>query len=385
MTKTKLKVAVLGHGNKGSYFSNGLHQNSWSLAKMLNKSPILDVSYYVQKNQMQEGVDSIYGIKLKPYGEDALKEDILFCTSYYPGEKDIENLKNNNTKIVVAHYGNHLYYHLEDYVNFDSKNRKRMDLWPRKYQPECLPDIVIYSPHFADQREYFGFVEDLPVEKVVECPYIWTPQFLNRSIIESSKSLADYCFSREHTELNKNIVAMESNLSFTKTNFIPCLIAEQLHHENPESFEHAWIFGSSAVREKEDSEYIRVAFNKLNVFKNKKISFEARYSLPFILTKGKVLLSHQVLNALNYIYLEFAYFRLPFVHNSEMIGNAGYHYHRSNIYEGANQLEKALNHSELSDAEIKIYNESCKELLWKHSIENPDNLEGYMDIIRSLY
>jgi hypothetical protein len=111
------------------------------------------------------------------------------------------------------------------------------------------------------------------------------------------------------------------------------------------------------------------------------MSFEGRYKLPFILTKGNVLLSHQVMNALNYIYLEFAYFRLPFVHNSDMVGDAGYHYSRSNVYDGSAQLEAALNHSELSDSEIKQYNEKCKDLLWEHSIENPKNLQGYLNLI----
>ena len=90
------------------------------------------------------------------------------------------------------------------------------------------------------------------------------------------------------------------------------------------------------------------------------------------------------MNALNYIYLEFAYFRLPFVHNSNMIGDAGYYYEKNNVIDAKEQLKSALVHSELSESEVKLYNDQCKELLWKHSIDNPVNLTGYLKLIQSV-
>lgn len=381
MSKRKVRVGILGNGNVKNFFSNGLHQNSWYLAKMLSKSPAIEVTYYAQKSQIT--ADHIYGIKVKPYCDEIHREDVLFCTSYYPGGSDMEALKKNNVKIVITHYGNHFYYHVEDFVNYSSVTRPTMELWPRKYRPNEKPDIVLYSPHFYDQRQYFAFSEDLPIEKIQECPYIWSPHFLIQNVKNNKNSLDSLQFNKSDPK-NKHLVMMESNLSFTKTNFVPIMAAEALHNEDESSYEHAWVFGMGKIKKHEEANQLRRSLTDFKSVRNGTMSFEDRYTLPFILSKGRVLVSHQIMNALNYIYLEFAYFRLPFVHNSNMIDGAGYYYERNNVLDAKDQIKNALNHSELSEAERKAYSAQCKELLWKHSIENPANLAGYLKLIQSV-
>ena len=100
--------------------------------------------------------------------------------------------------------------------------------------------------------------------------------------------------------------------------------------------------------------------------------------------RARVLVSHQILNALNYTYFEFALNHYPFVHNSEFLSDFGYYYKDNNILDGTRQVEAAFQHENLSDKEISIYNNKCDEMIWKYSPDNPKNIYGYIDLIKSV-
>ena len=103
---------------------------------------------------------------------------------------------------------------------------------------------------------------------------------------------------------------------------------------------------------------------------------------PCILAeKARVLFSHQKQNALNYTYLEYAYHHLPFVHNSDFLTNYGYYYFEDKLIEASEKLELALNHDNLTSKESTIYNNSCDEMIWSYSPDNPKNISGYIDLI----
>ena len=154
-------------------------------------------------------------------------------------------------------------------------------------------------------------------------------------------------------------------------------ICETLFREDPEKFKHAFMFCAGHFRE--DKRMTKALLTFEAAAKNK-ITFEARYRLAYILQQGKLMIHHQFLNALNYTMLEANFYRLPLVHNSNMM-ESGYFYEGSNVYEGARQTDAALHHEELSDAELDQYDEACDDNLWRYSIDNPDNLKRYEELI----
>jgi hypothetical protein len=93
------------------------------------------------------------------------------------------------------------------------------------------------------------------------------------------------------------------------------------------------------------------------------------------------LLTHQHMNALNYVYLEALYLGIPLVHNSEYFKETGYYYEGFDVVSGSIALKKAIEEDgNFSDE----YKEKSKEILWKYSPENPVNIQGYIELIDKL-
>ena len=80
-----------------------------------------------------------------------------------------------------------------------------------------------------------------------------------------------------------------------------------------------------------------------DLYKDEKVSAEKRYQTAYVLTQHMdVLVCHQLLNPLNYLYLDAAFLGYPVLHNAHMCKDLGYYYEGSDTVEGAKQLEWIL-------------------------------------------
>ena len=94
------------------------------------------------------------------------------------------------------------------------------------------------------------------------------------------------------------------------------------------------------------------------------------------------LVCHQILNPLNYIYLDAAYMGYPVLHNAPLCKDLGYYYEGSNTVEGAKQLNNILkNH----DNNIDEYNERNDKVLWRYYADNPELVGAYDKLIHNLF
>ena len=85
-------------------------------------------------------------------------------------------------------------------------------------------------------------------------------------------------------------------------------------------------------------------------------------------------MSHQLLNALNYTYLEALYFNIPLVHNSEYIKDAGYYYPDYDTILGAKALHEALTYH---DKNLNDYQTRAQRVIDRYSPNNPLVIERY--------
>ena len=105
-----------------------------------------------------------------------------------------------------------------------------------------------------------------------------------------------------------------------------------------------------------------------DLFKDKKITGESRYQTAFILTQYiDVLVCHQILNPLNYLYLDAAYLGYPVLHNASMCKDLGYYYENSDTVEGAKQLNYIL--MEIAKTTLKITNKGRETIQISYSKE----------------
>lgn len=341
-------------------FCNGLQQNIVFLAELikdLGHEPIIALSHSIDKC-----VDPPEDILLIEHGEikDLGHVDYLLQTGWVVSKSYIDLLKNKNPncKNIHIHYG----------------NRLLADVEQSKWDNTCIDayrvDEVWVSPHYEFSFSYFRTY--YKTQKVFELPYIWDDKYIkiHESILNKDGKTCQY-----NPQSKKNIGVLEPNLNMTK-NCIPSIfIANELMNQSEDLFHKMMVYCSSSIR---DKKYFRSLMWNLDIVKKGRITFADRKKVSLIFaTESNVIISHQLLNALNYTYLEALYFNIPLIHNSEYIKSAGYYYPDYEIQLGAKALHEALT---CHDKNLDRYKESAQEVLYRYSPKNPLVKDRYRDL-----
>jgi len=121
----------------------------------------------------------------------------------------------------------------------------------------------------------------------------------------------------------------------------------------------------------------------LDLFKDGKINAESRYQTAFIVSQHlDVVVSHQMLNPLNYLYLDVAYMGYPVLHNAPLCKDIGYYYEGSDTRSAALQLERILmTHHD----NIEEYKERNRKAMERYYVGNEKLIESYDKLIYNLF
>ena len=114
---------------------------------------------------------------------------------------------------------------------------------------------------------------------------------------------------------------MEPNISTQKYCMYPIIITEQGYKKenNKECINHVYVFNSDKLKEKPTFSH---RIKQLELLKDKKITFEGRLTTHEVLCKhADIVISHQMLNNLNYLYIDVAYLGYPIIHNGKLCKN----------------------------------------------------------------
>jgi hypothetical protein len=175
---------------------------------------------------------------------------------------------------------------------------------------------------------------------------------------------------------------MEPNLNIVKFSLIPTMIAEECYRGEigKKHIEKLRITNSDPV--KTNKEFMSM-INTFDLRKDNKISAETRYQTAYMLTQHlDVLICHQILNPLNYVYLDAAYLGYPVLHNAPMCKDLGYYYEGSDTSDGAKQLDYILTQH---DQNIDQYNERNDKVLMRYHADNPKLIKTYDKLIHNLF
>ena len=359
VTKT-VKIGITAQSDE-NLFGNGLKQNVWFLYRLL-KNAGYDI-HLVSESEKH------YGKKL--LGIPVEKLDTMSIMEYKVIIQCANSLTETCRKILRGHGGR--------VGSCEYGNKILIDMGTMIYggpgeDTFTLPDVDFYwtSPHFERTMTALSALSKAPVGI---CPYIWSPEIITQSYMRAGYNV----FFGDHTN-TKNISIMESNLYIVKTCFIPMLIAEKLYNTNPELVDNVFNVGSHRLKEKKN--FLRFC-NKFDLVSDKKMSFEGRWALNFLLDKGYAgtILSHQWCNELNYLQLEAMYLNLPFVHNSPTFKEHGYYYPEFNVDIGADALKEAIIEHPKRYLEDRKKNE---ELMWRYNPNNKKNVDGYIELMEEV-
>ena len=175
-------------------------------------------------------------------------------------------------------------------------------------------------------------------------PHLWSSELVEYYVKNTLKrpiQTIHYSIERR-TSPKVNLLILEPNLIVAKTSWLPLMACEKLFQEHPDLIEGVHVYNFPSHK------HARHMLGTLSV--SGKVHTHGRTPLPVLLSEFNaagampIILSHQCLNSLNYLYYEALHFGFPLVHNSPDLDGNGYYYPEDSISGCANQILYAIKH-----------------------------------------
>ena len=345
-------------------WNNGIVQNVINLYFLLKNIPefnVFLVDYKIDKNGYLE--DGVFLTKLNDVIDDL---NVLIVAGSIVPVDICEKLRKNGCKLIYYSCGSEYVFDME-IVLF---GKKGID----KLFADFADEIWIIPQNYETNKYYFDNVYKKPSKLL---PFIWSPFFIDKIIKNNSNEMN---FFYEPSVGEKRISIFEPNIDIVKYALYPILICETLYEEDKNLINKLYVTNTDKIRI--NPLFIDI-MKHLNIVNDGIATFESRYNAPYFLGKyTDVVVSHQIYNSLNYLYLDTLYLNYPLVHNAPMIKDAGYYYDGFDVETGKEMLKYALTEH---DNNLEEYNEKSKKVLDTFLPTNEENLKIYKKTILDLF
>jgi hypothetical protein len=361
MSMSKLKIGITTR-DEASIWSNGLDQNIYFLYKMLE-----DMNYEPYLISEYQNASKLLDIPVMILNYENIKTfDLILEIAHVLGDNFCNYFNSLGRPVVGIKYGNNFMMDLERYISSDSKFISQATGTNLPFRNREL----WVSEQFYKFKDYYGVFARCEVKVI---PYIWEPTILKMN--DDGFHLNSINLKKEDL---KKIAIVEPNINIVKNCITPLAICEMAYDKNPSLIKEVYCFGSKHL----DKNNIFLNYLKyLNIHRDKISSYEARYPIfkMFKNNLANTIVSHQLFNEQNYVYLEALFYKRPLIHNSPMFKDVGFYYPDYDVKEGSRQLLEAIE----SFDQIKIA-ESYESKINHHSIYNKINQEKTRELIESV-
>jgi hypothetical protein len=376
----KIGVSISLKDVNESIWTNGLKLNIFYFIHMLTHSTKNYDVYLLNVNKIDvpETLPKHFdGVKLR-YFDDAYSEmDLLVAMGSQMKWDLVEEFKKDKNKKVISYKcGNNYILGVEKFLFHEGFKTT-------EYENEDLYDEVWYVPQQHETCQ--GYFSTLHRTNALAVPFIWHYKFLKNSILDIEKGFKSGHYKKDYRyqigKEKKNVAIMEPNINVVKFCLIPIFVCEESYRsEGKENIENVYIFGGDKLNKKQN--FVQL-IKKLDLGKDKMITAESRYQTPYILSQhADVIVSHQLLNPLNYLYLDAVYMGYPILHNAPLCKDLGYYYEGSNTKEGGKMLNYILKHH---DENIEEYDKRNDQVLNRYFAENEELISMYDLLIDNLF
>jgi hypothetical protein len=362
-----------------SIWTNGIKLNVLILLKLLKQSKKEYEVCILNTNKLDfsKKPDYLKDINIYYFDEKYLDMDLIICMGAQVDNGLLEKFKSKPNKKVVSYKCGNNYILTAESILF----KENVD---KLFQYETTFDEIWYIPQQHETN--CGFYRTLYRTNAIMVPFVWDQQYILEGAIDIEKGFKNGRFKKgfkyDSTKTKKSIGVMEPNLNLIKFAMIPSMIAEQSYRTKlgKDRIDKLMITNSDAVST--NKEFLSI-IKTFDLFKDGKISAEKRYQTSFILTQHiDVLVSHQLLNPLNYLYLDAAYLGYPVLHNAPLCKDLGYYYEGSDTVEAAKKLNYILSEH---DKNLDEYNYRNKQVLTRYSATNAELVNNYDTLIKNLF
>ena len=356
-----------------SMLANGMQQNIIFLADCINNIPDKKCFLlYVGSPPNYNLVDKNLCISYNEYfAKRIVSFDLIIYAGFNPGQKrhSIDRERHKATKFVCFLYGNELTDSIIYSLDNNFKKISREEVSPI--------DQIWTSPHY---KRNIPFLQTKFKNKNVKiAPFLWSSDFIMKQFRDLKLKISFEEF-KSSIDINR-VTIFEPNISFVKTSLVPVFIVEKFEQEFPEILKScSLICGHELFK----SSYFPSLISDLDIYKKRSnfIKCYKRFPLLYSLRNlGGLIISNQILNELNYLYLESLFLSLPLVHNSKFFKDYGYFYNEFDINKAVKNVSYILQRHRL---DINSYDEKNKELFIKYSPKAIHNLENYKTLIDKL-
>jgi hypothetical protein len=304
--------------------------------------------------------------------------DMLIVMGSQISNTDIKKFKTDPNKKVIAYKcGNNYVITMENILFREQEENK-------SYQFEEDYDEIWYIPQQDEVNS--GFYKTLYRTNAFIVPFIWHNQYLLEALTDIERGFKRGKFKKDYRyeigKEKKRIGVMEPNLNIVKFSLIPTMLVEECYRGDigKEHIDKLMLTNSEKIAKNKE---FMAMIKTFDLFKDNKITAESRYQTAFILSQHiDVLVCHQILNPLNYLYLDAAYMGYPVLHNAPMCKDLGYYYENSDTVDGAKQLDYILTEH---DKNIDVYNERNDKVLMRYYADNMKLVKTYDKLISNLF
>jgi hypothetical protein len=305
---------------------------------------------------------------LRPIQEAIYETDLLIEMNLFLGPDFYEVLRGRGGKAVSYRFGN-------DYVIAVETVSLNAHDWAPNPHRTVFDEVWTNAQHMRTCASFFAAMAKAPV---FELPHLWSPLFFETALARDPDLKGHWGYKPGARP--KNIGLFEPNINVVKSAILPMLIVDEAFRRSPEAIGHVYMTNTEKLKENKAFKHMALG---LDMVQAGRASADGRF--PFVEFAGRfvdIIVTHQWENGLNYLFYEALHGGYPLVHNSEFLGDAGYHYDGFDIAAGADALTRALF---THDDHLKAYQKSAQAVLRKVNPLNPDVLAPYVARIKALF
>ena len=378
--KLKIGITIGLKDNKESIWTNGIKQNVLMLNRLLSNSKnnyeikllnTIDVDWSTKPNYLND-------IDICTFKDNFMDMDMLIVMGAQISNADIKKFKTNPNKKVISYKCGNNYVITMENILFKEEEEGKLHQFEEDY------DEIWYIPQQDEVNS--GFYKTLYRTNAFIVPFIWHNQYLLEAITDIEKGFKRGQFKKDYRyevgKEKKRIGVMEPNLNIVKFSLIPAMLTEECYRGEIGKKHIDKLMLTNSEKIAKNKEFMAM-MRTFDLFKDNKITAESRYQTAFILSQHiDVLVCHQILNPLNYLYLDAAYMGYPVLHNAPLCKDLGYYYENSDTVDGAKQLDYILTEH---DKNIDAYNERNDKVLMRYYADNPKLVKTYDKLIKNLF
>lgn len=358
----RIGISVLAKKDQ-NIWSNGLNQNIYNLACLLEKIPFIEGVYLVNFGEPDAS---------HPVGAEEFKQ--RFSVILPSAATDLLDVIIEMGGVVTTQWSN-LFHNRGGKIVFHDCGNPYMGL---------IKTIHNDGAHFGDLKYYdeiwllprdeplLGLVQAIHRKPVCIMPFIWSPMFIENSIKQFNGGSP---FGYEKGSLTENGVKaaiFEPNMFPGKMGLIPLLICEQAERQEPDCVRHVDFLNGNQMADQTGFVFF---MKNLSLYEKGRITIQGRNYFTATMGKGaNLVISHQLDWDMNYLYFDAIYGNYPLIHNSPTFRDVGYFYDDSNIEAGVVALFHALKYH---DDRLEDYKKKATKKLSQFLPDDKANVTAY--------